>query len=111
MATDMTVANEILRQLGGHRFIVMTGAKHAFGDTDRLTFALPGKPGFVKNSINHVEVRLDPSDTYTVTFRRVRGRTVTVVSQFSDIYNDQLRGLFERETGLLTSLGTMGRMS
>ena len=109
MATDLTVATEILRQLGGRPFQVMTGAKNFVGDTNALRFALPGRSGFVKDGINHVTVTLDPSDTYTVTFRRVRGTKVTVVSEHTDIYNDQLRGLFEDVTGLRTSLGTMGR--
>lgn len=111
MATDLTVATTILEQLGGRRFQVMTGAKNFTGDVDRLSFALPGRPGFVQQGINHVTIVLDPSDTYRVTFRRLRGRTVTVVSEHADIYNDQLRAVFERETGLATSLGTMGRVS
>ena len=104
MATDMTVATEILRQLGGRQFQVMTGAKNFVGDEDRLGFALPGRPGFVRNGINHVTVILEPSDTYRVMFRRIRGRNLTTVSEHSDIYNDQLRGLFEDVTGLRTSL-------
>jgi hypothetical protein len=109
MATDMTVATTILAQLGGRRFQMITGAKNFVGDADRLNFALPGKPGYVKNSISHVSIILTPADTYTVVFRRVRGRTVTVVSEHTDIYNDNLRTVFERETGLVTSLGTLGR--
>lgn len=109
--TDMTVAQEILRQLGGSRFIAMTGATHTYGEADRLTFALPGKPGFVKDGINHVEIILEPSDTYRVLFRRVSRREAKVVSEHNDIYAESLRQLFERVTGLATSLGTMGRMS
>lgn len=38
---DMTVANEILRQLGGNKFLVMTGANHLIGDTYSLSMKLP----------------------------------------------------------------------
>jgi hypothetical protein len=114
MATDMTVATTILEQLGGRRFQVMTGASNFTGDTNKLTFALPGKPGFVSNGINHVEIRLDPSDTYTVTFRRISFRRnvkdpVKVVSEETDIYAENLSEVFRLHTGLVTSLGTMGR--
>ena len=109
MATDMTVAKTILAQLGGGKFVAMTGASHIFGDADRLTFALPGKPGFVKDRINHVEIILDPSDTYRVHFRRVTPKGITPKGEFHDVYAEDLRPLFERVTGLATSLGTMGR--
>ena len=42
MATDLTVANTILQQLGGNKFRVMTGAKNFVGSNDALTFRLPG---------------------------------------------------------------------
>ena len=40
MATDMTVANEILRQLGGREFIRMTGAKSLTGDASSLSMSI-----------------------------------------------------------------------
>jgi hypothetical protein len=39
---------------------------------------------------------------------RVRGLKVTTVSRHEDIYNDNLRDVFERATGLKTSMGMMG---
>lgn len=107
MATDMTVSKEILRQLGGNHFVMMTGAKHLTGDTKVLSFKLP--QGTTRNKATYVRVTLTPMDTYTVEFLKVRGLTVTPVSTHEDIYCDQLRSLFERQTGLRTSLGTMGR--
>ena len=38
---DMTVANEILRQLGGNKFLIMTGANHLIRDTYSLSMKLP----------------------------------------------------------------------
>lgn len=101
-ATDMTVANEIARQMGGTRRIaLMTGAKNFMGDANSLSFKLPS--GKSRDGINYVKVTLDADDTYTVTFTRL-GRApsfkVTEVKSVSMIYCDQLIDLFERTTGL-----------
>ncbi len=61
-----SVATEILRQLGGNRFIVMTGAK-SFSYFDEngecgLTFRLPSN--FAMKGINLVKIKLDFTDTY-----------------------------------------------
>ena len=105
---DLTVAKTILEQLGGNRFRAMTGAKNFLGADYSLTFSLPGGGGFTKGGINKVVIELTPMDVYTVTFYRMRRSKGTllakVVSKFEDVYCDGLRSLFERETGLATSL-------
>lgn len=106
--SNLQVASTILQQLGGRRFSVMTGAKNFTGDANSLSFRLPGGGGFCKDGINYVKVTLDASDTYSVVFSRIRGRKVTVVESFTDIYADSLREVFTRATGLQTSLGMMG---
>lgn len=73
-----SVATEILRQLGGNRFIVMTGAK-SFSYFDEngecgVTFRLPSN--FAMKGINLVKIKLDFTDTYQVKFSRVRGAEV-----------------------------------
>jgi hypothetical protein len=103
--TDMTVAQTILEQLGGNRFKVMTGAKNFIGHNDGLSFRLPGAGGFCKNGINYVFIKLEPSDTYTVTFSRIRGMKSTQVAQHNDIYFDALKDCISRETGLALSMG------
>lgn len=103
MPTDMTVANTILEQLGGNRFRVMTGAKNFIGDTKSLTFRLPGN-GFCKDGINCVRVTLNPSDTYTIEFLKIRGMKVATVKTMSDVYSDRLRPLVAETTGLALSL-------
>jgi len=101
---DLQVARTILEQLGGGKFIAMTGARHIVGSETDLSFTLPGGGGFCKDGINLVRIALTPADTYTVTFSRRRGRTVETVSEFTDIYFDQLQSVFESATGLRTSL-------
>jgi hypothetical protein len=102
--TDMTVANTILAQLGGGRFLAMTGAKNLLGDADSLQFQLP--PRSTKDGINAVTVKLEPSDTYTVTFHKINRRTldVSVVLEREMVHADGLRQVFELATGLRTSL-------
>lgn len=97
--TDMTIATEIKRQLGDARFAMMTGAHTFVGGERFLLFAL--KRG-AKDGINKVRITLDPSDTYTVEFFRIRGVNVTTVSKVSDVYCDQLQAVFTRATGLYT---------
>jgi hypothetical protein len=101
----MSVAEIILEQLGGKRFIVMTGARNFVGSDNSLKFRLPNN---AKDGINTVEITLEPSDTYKVRFLRVGDRRtnfrVTEKSVHEDIYNDVLVELFERKTGLYTHL-------
>ncbi len=54
--------------------------------------------------INLVKIKLTFSDTYLVTFSRVRGATVKEISKFDNVYCDQLEYLFNEQTGLATRL-------
>ena len=105
---NASVGNEILAQLGGNKFIGMTGARNFVGGANSLSFRLPGSGGFTKNGINAVRIELTAKDTYKLTFSRIRGSSVSVVSERDDVYADSLREVFREETGLETSLGSMG---
>lgn len=98
----MQVAQTILQQLGGNRFAVMTGAKNFVGSDDALSFALPSN--FARNGINRVRVTLQPSDTYTVTFFKIRGTKVAEIATRDDVYADSLQTVFKHVTGLDTHL-------
>ena len=100
MSTE--VAQTILQQLGGRRFIVMTGAKHFFVDGDALRFRLPSN--FAKRCINAVRITLTAADTYDLVFSNVRGLDSTEIATVTGIYADQLRDVFRSETGLDTTL-------
>ena len=90
------IAETILEQLGGREFVVMTGAKHlSFGSSGELSFKLP----IGKYRICRIE--LTPMDVYRVTFFKSLTDNGVI---HDDVYCDVLRGLFERETGLRTSL-------
>lgn len=94
----------ILEQLGGNRFLAMTGAKNLVrsGDT-MLQFSLPR--GFAKNSINKVRIELDAArDVYDLTFYNIRGVTVKVVETIEGVFNCELQRIFTNITGLETRL-------
>lgn len=105
MLMNAHLADEILRQLGGSRFVAMTGAKHICNGGDRLHFGLPR---IAKNRINRVTIILTADDLYTVRFYNLagpsKGYAETDIKTVKGVYCDQLREVFERETGLLTSL-------
>lgn len=100
--TDMTVAKTILQQLGGNKFITMTGARNFVGHDNALSFRLPR----AANGINRVEITLEPSDTYKVEFGRVYGKVggYGPRAQFEGVYADGLVELFEQTTKLYTKL-------
>jgi hypothetical protein len=101
------IAQTILTQLGGRRFLAMTGARALVAHDRALSFRLPGAGGFCKGGINRVRITLNALDTYDIEFTRVRGIKVTPVVKLFDVYAEQLREAFTRETGLAVSLGTM----
>jgi hypothetical protein len=101
--SNLEVAETIIQQLGHstRRLGVMIGA-HTFVASDvGVSFKFKAR---AKNGANYCRVTLKPSDTYKVEFVSLRGVKVNIKGEFSDIYNDQLTRLFERETGLYLSL-------
>jgi hypothetical protein len=101
---DMSVANEILRQLGGNRFIAMTGAKNLIGDKNSLAFSIGGG---AKSKINFVKVTLNYKDYYDVEFGK-KSKNPEIgykkVAEVSDVDFENLRRVFTEHTGFNTSL-------
>jgi len=95
-------AEEVLKQLGGRKFIAMTGAKNFVkNDKERsITFKIPK----AKSGITHVKITLTSMDVYNVEFISVRGTKIKKVKEVKGIYNDQLQKIFTQYTGLYTSL-------
>ena len=100
-----TIADTTFQQMGGGRLVAMTGAQvsHRGG-----ILVLRLKRGSTANKATHCEIRLDPSDTYTMTFHRRWYRSgkfgEAEVSQHGDLYSDMLQDAFTYETGLYTKL-------
>ena len=100
----MTVANTILDQLGGNKFLVMTGAKNLVGTENILQMTLPRVPG---NKVNRLRVRLRGDDTYTVETFKFSSRTLEAQGCWQDGRSsmpDNLQAVFTSLTGLHTHL-------
>ena len=94
----MTVAQEILSQLGGGRFVVMTGAKCIAGTANGLRFKLPAR--FAKDGINFVSITLTANDDYSIEYGKLWGMKYRVITTQEDVYADTLRASFTEATGL-----------
>jgi hypothetical protein len=111
------VAETIYDQLGGNRFVVMTGVRNLLHDDNSLSFHL----GRSKNRANRVKITLTSDDLYTVRFSRFTMPKL----QFSDtamenwaggisgdneietitgVFADDLVRIFEDRTGIITKL-------
>ena len=107
--SDLTVANTILSQLGGARFIAFTGSKNLVGDDNSLSMKLARN----KSKANRLKITLTSMDDYTMEFTRqtnghftrnynwIDGKTETI-KKLTGIYCDQLQDIFEATTGLYT---------
>lgn len=100
----MALAQEILNQLGGHRFVVMTGARHIFALDNGLCFKLPGT--MTKNHVNYVKIELNSLDLYDVEFwnYRINRYEQKLIKRYEGVYSDMLVPLFKSNTGLEVSL-------
>jgi hypothetical protein len=97
------VANTILQQIGGGA-LFMIGAKDKFAVNDKFGGVQFKTMRTAKGFANFVKIVLDASDTYTMTFKRIRGTSVQEVAEVSDVYFDMLRPMIEKYTGLYTKM-------
>lgn len=98
--SNAVIAGTILNQLGGNRFVAMTGAKNFVAGDRALNFRLPR----AKDGINLVRIVLNGMDTYDVSFLSVRGAKFSSKREDKGIYADMLQSIFTEATGLYTSL-------
>ena len=103
---NVEIAQTILNQLGGRRFTAMTGAKNHTAIEEGVQF----KIGRNSKAINTVRIQLNWKDLYDVTFSRVSMNRKTfevkntVKASYTDIYAEDLQEVFEKATGMFTSL-------
>jgi acetolactate synthase small subunit len=113
----MAFYNEILRQLGGNRFLAMTGCKNlVFCDKENwLRMELQKNQSGAK----WLKITLNGLDLYDVEFignKRTTNKELAAlgvkitennpftIKKFTNIYNDMLVDIFEKQTGFYTSL-------
>ena len=100
--TTQSIAQTILSQLGGNKFLVMTGAKNLCGHPDALSFKISST--MTRNKSNYVKVTLNSNDLYDVTFNKIVKFNIKEISKHNDIFCEDLESLFQEETGLATRL-------
>ncbi len=113
MAETMSIASTILEQLGGSKFIAMTGASHFVSDGNTLRMMLPKNA----SKANRLYITLDEAtDSYTIRFFRYTaprmntktftftGEKVKEIYETSGVYFDQLQPIFTSVTGFDTHL-------
>lgn len=108
----MEIAKTILDQLGGNKFLVMTGANHLLADGNTLRMTLPKNA----SKANRLYITLDGTDTYTMRFFRFTpGRLNKKTFAWSEdkteeiklvdgVYCDMLQEIFTATTGMATRL-------
>jgi hypothetical protein len=94
--TDLTVPKTILAQLGGERFMMMSGATGLVGGADSLTLKLGNNP----KRVTHVRISLTPDGLYDMTlFTTGRGP-----QSHDGVHGEMLPEVFGANTGLHTTL-------
>ena len=107
-----SAAQEILKQLGGNKFIAMTGSKNFLVDGNTLRMTLVTN----QSKANRLWITLDESDTYTMKFfkftpGRLNKKTFEYIESkeleietLEGVYCDQLQKIFTDITGMDTTL-------
>lgn len=94
-----------IQQLGhsASRLSMMIGAKNFVkSDEERwVSFRFTAKS---KNKSNYFKMTLNGMDLYDITFGSIRGDKYTIKGEFSNCYVEDLKTIFESETGLYLSL-------
>jgi hypothetical protein len=106
--TKDQIASTILKQIGGNRFLVMTGSHTLV--SNRTNKSLSMKLRRNKSRANFLTISVNAMDTYDMLFisYKVNSKTqelkMDTIKELKGIYNDQLEAMFTDVTGLYTSL-------
>lgn len=97
----MEVAETILNQMGGVKFIAMTGSNNFVGDDNSLKFNFP-----LCKKANTCRITLNNLDLYDIEFFKLNRRTFDChsVKITENAYHDMIQDIFTRFTGLNTRL-------
>tara|TARA_B100000287_G_scaffold202436_1_gene191155 strand:- start:693 stop:1022 length:330 start_codon:yes stop_codon:yes gene_type:complete len=93
---DAKKAKILLQQLGGNRFIAMTGAKNFAFDSKYMSF----KIGRNSKGINHVRIAHNAKDLYDMEFGFNSVKGYKVKKKVKDVYADMLGTMFKKYTGM-----------
>jgi hypothetical protein len=95
-----TTAQQILKILGGNKFIAMTGAT-VYSDNNGQTLIAKFKGSRIANIMY---VTLNSLDLFDVKICKYKSLDIKTVKELNNCYADMLKPLFEDVTKLRTSL-------
>jgi len=97
----------ILEQLGGRKFLTMTGSKHlAYSEMQNNYLSMH----LVQNrsKAKYLRIELTVMDTYKMTFTKLSGKKyaqyVETIREIDNVYAEDLQKVFTEVTGLYTRL-------
>jgi hypothetical protein len=110
----------IAEQIGGNKFLVMTGSKFQYYGYDKLGYVyLMIKLTRNQSKAQYLKIQLNGLDLYDLTFSRIK-KTLTplakelgikiyneetvIIKEYKDVYADMLQDIFTSVTGLYTRL-------
>jgi hypothetical protein len=110
----------IAEQIGGNKFLVMTGSKFQYYGYDKLGYVyLMIKLTRNQSKAQYLKIQLNGLDLYDLTFSRIKktltplakelgikvyDEEVIIVKEYKDVYADMLQDIFTSVTGLYTRL-------
>lgn len=111
---------DILQQIGGNKFLTMTGSKVKYYSYDEKGYVyLMFKLARNKLKAQYLKIQLNNKDLYNMEFSRIKrtlnkeyskigikiyDEEIITIETITDIYCDQLQEIFTDRTGLLTRL-------
>ena len=98
------IIKTMFEQLGGRKFILMTGARLSYGVNKQqqpYLRCLLADDLQTKSAINCCVITYDyGQDLYIITFAKLRDENYHLIKQIDNVYAEDLIPLFESETGL-----------
>ena len=105
-------AQTIINQLGGNKFVVMTGSKNFSALTNGVCMDLSKN----KSGANRLEITLNGQDLYDMRFYKYTSakfnkntmaftsEKIKEITNINDIFSDNLQSVFTKVTGMYTHL-------
>lgn len=98
----MNAATIILQQLGGNKFLTMTGSYNLFHDNNGNTLTMHLRRN--KAKAKYLQITLNSLDLYDVKFTSLKDYELIEKASFQNVYGDMLQNIFTSVTGLNTCL-------
>lgn len=95
-------AIDILDQLGGNRFIAMTGSTNFVYDNEKQSISMQLRRNNAK--AKYLKIILTVMDVYTMQFITFKNNELVILKEYNNVYNDMLQSIFTNVTGLNTHL-------